>query len=595
MLVGNVRRAIGIALRVEPGLTGRYVAASILNALLPVAIAWVGKEIVDAVVAAIEAPGHPTGPALTWVAAELGLILVAHTSGQYIGFVSQLLRTRLALHVDVLIFEKTLDLSIKHFEDPELLDVIERARKESSWRPLEMITQGLALGRSALTISGYAVLLLSFSPWAVLALVLASLPFLADIRYAGEQYQIRVNRTQDERLAYYLQQLLTSNYHAKEIKLFALGPWLLGKHRDLHERFYAEDRAFGARRAGAVTFFGVLSVGVFYGIYVLIVRETAIGAITLGSMTLYLTVFRQAQRDFQTAMISLARAYEDNLYIANLFELLALPSDDRAEKGPGDVTLTPDELGPGIRFEGVGFQYPGSERKALEGVDLEIAPGETIALVGPNGAGKTSLIKLLVGLYEPTEGRITMGGEDISEMDRGELRAKIGVLFQDFVHYHFTVGDNVGLGWLPDIEDTERVKAATDRAGATAVIEKLPDGDQTMLGRWFGGEELSVGQWQRLALARAFMRRSRVLILDEPTAALDAQGEHEIFERFAELEQGATAILITHRFSSVPMADRIVVLDEGRVVEVGTHQALLDEGGLYARMWSLQAESYLNA
>lgn len=593
LLWRNVRRAIGIAWKVEPGLTGRYVAASIVNAVLPVAIAWVGKQIVDSVVAAIDAPGHPTEDALTWVAVELGLILLTHTSGQYLGYASQLLRTRLALHVDAFIFEKTLSLSLKHFEDPKLMDVVERARKESSWRPLEMITQGLSLGRSVLTLTGYCALLLSFSVWAVLALLLASLPFLADTRFAAGQYAMRVRRTQDERRAYYLQQLLTADYHVKEIKLFALGSWLLGKHRALFERFYEEDREFARKRGAAVTVFGALSVLVFYGIYVVIVGQTAAGVITLGSMTLYLTVFRQGQRDFQGAMLSLARAYEDNLYMENLFELLAVESDDVARVTPSEAKL--DASGPSITFEDVEFRYPGSDRTALSAIDLEIRAGETIALVGPNGAGKTSLIKLLVGLYPPTRGRVLIDGEDIASLDPGELRARIGVLFQDFVHYHFTVQENVGLGWMPEIDDRARAKEAAEMAGADATIEGLPDGYGAMLGRWFGGEELSVGQWQRLALARAFMRKSKILVLDEPTAALDAEGEHEIFERFAELKKDATAILITHRFSSVPMADRIVVLDDGRVVETGTHAELLAEGGLYARMWNLQAKSYLEA
>ncbi|MEM9067166.1 MAG: ABC transporter ATP-binding protein [Myxococcota bacterium] len=589
MLVGNVRRAVGIAWRFERSLTLRYVLVNIISALLPVAIAYVGKRIVDAVVDAIADPAHPVGPSLTWVGVELGLILAGHFAGQAIGYFGQLLRARLALHIDQLIFEKALRLSVMHFEDAEFMDMLERARKESGWRPVEMITHGLRLGRNVVTLVGYAILLAQFSGWAVLALALAGLPFLAETRYASEQYRIHQARTSRERQAYYLQQLLTSDYYVKEIKLFTLGPELLRRHRDLHEGFYKEDRDFAFRRGRAVTLLGAVSTAVFYGIYVVIVGATVATRISLGDMTLYLTVFRQGQDAFQSAMSSIARAWEDNLYMANLFAYLAIDDDDLAETALGAL---PEEPAPAVRFEGVSFHYPGSKRPALHEIDLAIEPGETIALVGPNGAGKTTLVKLLVGLYSLREGRIRIGERDIADMDRGELRQRIGVLFQDFVHYHFSAAENIGIGWLPKMEDRDAVTRAAEDAGADGIVRSLPEDYDTMLGRWFGGEQLSIGQWQRMALARAFMRRSNVLILDEPTAAIDAEGEHEIFQRFQELKEDATCILITHRFSTVRMADRIVVLDKGRIVEVGRHDELIAKDGLYAKMFNLQAEGY---
>lgn len=587
-----MRRAVGLAWRLERALTAQYVLVSLVSALLPVAIAYVGKLIVDAVVASIAAPDHPLGPPLTWVAVELGLILASHASGQYSGLLAQLLRARLALHVDRIIFEKALTLSIRHFEDPAFMDTLERARKESSWRPLEMITHGLRLAKEITTLLGFGALLAQLSPFAVLALALAGLPFLAETRYAAEQYVIKSRRTGKERQAHYLTQLLTSDWHAKEVKLFALGPWLLSRHRALHEEFYREDRGFALRRGIAVTLLGAASVGVFYAIYVFVVAEAVVGAITLGSMTLYLTVFRQGQSSFQSAMTSIARAYEDNLYINNLFTYLAIESDDVTRRGPEDHA---DAEAPRLVFDHVSFRYPGSERACLEDVSFTVEPGETVALVGPNGAGKTTLIKLLVGLYDLREGAIRIGDRDVREIDKGELRARVGVVFQDFVHYHLTASDNVGIGWLPSREDREAVRRAAEDAGAAEVIESLPGGYESMLGRWFGGEQLSVGQWQRMALARAFMRKSRVLVLDEPTASIDAEGEHEIFERFRALDHGATAILITHRFSTVRMADRIVVLDGGRVADIGTHDELMARGGLYKRMFDLQAEGYLEA
>lgn len=593
LLAGNVRRAIGLAWRVERSLTLQYVIVSLASALLPVAIAYVGKLIVDAVVAAIASPDHPSGPALGWIALELALMLSAHLSGQYSGLLAQLLRARLALHVDRIIFEKALELSLRHFEDPAFMDMLERARRESSWRPLEMITHGLRLAKDVTTLVGFGALLAQLSPWAVLALALAGLPFFAETRYAAEQYLMKSRRTPRERRAHYLTQLLTSDWHAKEVKLFALGPWLLSRHRALHEEFYREDRSFGLRRGIAVALLGAVSIGVFYLIYAFVVMEAVKGAITLGSMTLYLTVFRQGQTSFQSAMTSIARAYEDNLYIKNLFDYLAIESDDVTARGPRDVEAQGEA--PALSFERVTFRYPGSTRPCLEDVSFTVAPGETIALVGPNGAGKTTLVKLLVGLYELTQGDILIDDRRIQELDKGELRARVGVVFQDFVHYHLTAQDNVGIGWLPSREDREAVERAARDAGASSIIESLPEGYDSMLGRWFGGEQLSIGQWQRMALARAFMRKSRVLILDEPTASIDAEGEHEIFERFRELKRGATAILITHRFSTVRMADRIVVLDEGRVADIGTHDELMARSGLYKRMFDLQAEGYLEA
>lgn len=594
LLAGNLNRAIALAWRVERALTAQYVFVSVLSALLPVAIAYVGKLIVDAVVASMGAPDHPLGPPLTWVAVELALMLASHVSGQHSGYAAQLLRARLALHIDRIIFEKALTLSIRHFEDPAFMDMLERARKESSWRPLEMITHGLRLAKSVVTLIGYGVLLAQFSPYAVLALALAGLPFFAETRYAAEQYLMKARRTPKERQAHYLTQLLTSDYYAKEVKLFALGPWLLSRHRELHEEFFREDRGFAFRRGLAVTLLGMASVGVFYAIYAFVVVQTVAGAITLGSMTLYLTVFRQGQTAFQTAMSSIARAYEDNLYMNNLFDYLAIRSDDTIERGPEDVGEL-EGPPPSLRFEHVTFRYPGSERPCLDDVSFTVAPGETVALVGPNGAGKTTLVKLLVGLYELSEGRVLLGERDVATLDKGELRARVGVVFQDFVHYHFTAADNVGIGWLPTRDDRAAVERAARDAGAAEVIESLPDAYDSMLGRWFGGEQLSIGQWQRMALARAFMRKSRILILDEPTAAIDAEGEHEIFERFRELKRDATAILITHRFSTVRMADRIVVLEGGRVADAGTHDELMARGGLYKRMFDLQAEGYLEA
>jgi len=596
LLARNLVGALRLALEVDRGLVGRYVAVGLVDALLPVAIAWVGKEIVDAVVALLTAaPPRDATVAVRWVLVECALVVAKHGSGQGLGFLAETLRLRMAVHIDLLVAEKAQRLSVKHFEDPQFLDMLERARKDASWRPVEMITQGLGLGRHVITLIGFVALLAGLSGLAAIALLAAALPFLAEAHYAARDYERRLARTADERKSGYYAQVLTSDWMVKEVKLFGLAPFFASRYRAIAERFTGEDRAFARRRGWAVTLLGALSAVLFYGVLARIVMLAVIAELTLGAMTMYLMVFRQAQGAFQNAMSALTQVWSDSLYMGNLFQYLAIVDDDVAKTPLEQVDPTVTSRPTDVVFENVSFSYPGSERPALERVSLTIRPGEVVALVGPNGAGKTTLVKLLTALCTPTEGRVLIGGEDVSSLDPGALRSRIGVVFQDFVHYHLTAKENVGIGWTPSLEDGAAVQKAADDGGASEVIADLPHGMDTMLGRWFGGEQLSIGQWQRVALARAFMRKSGVLVLDEPTASIDAQGEHEIFERFRRLSEGRTVLLITHRFSTVRMADRIVVLDQGRVVEEGKHDALMKGGRLYARMFSHQARGYLDA
>jgi ABC-type multidrug transport system fused ATPase/permease subunit len=588
LLLSNLRHTVRLGFEVGRGLVLGYLGAQLLDALLPIALAYVGKRIVDAVVAGQTDPAHATRTALGWVAIELLLFVSKHAASQVAGYQETLLRARLATHVDVLIFKKALGLSLRHFDDPAFMNMLERARKESGWRPVEVITHGFALLRDATTLLGLAALLLPFSPWAVGALGLASLPFLAEMRYAGEQYSIKTARTQDERQADYLQSLLTSDWYAKEVKLFSLGGMLVDRFRAFRGRFNQEDRLFARRRGIAVSLLGAASALTFYVVYASVVVRAVAGSITLGEMTLCLAAFRQGQRAFESAMTTISRTYEDNLYINNLFEYLAVPDDDRALA----TFAQPRGHAPSLDVEHVSFSYPGVTTPALDDVSFHVEPGETVALVGPNGAGKTTLVKLLTGLCRPTQGRIRLDGEDLADVEPGALRSRIGVVLQDCVHYNFSAGESIGMGWLPDVDDQARIAQAARDGGVDEMIEALPEQYRTLLGRWFGGVGLSGGEWQRVALARAFMRRSELLVLDEPTASIDAEGEHQLFERFRSLKADRTAILITHRFSTVRMADRIVVLDHGGVVEQGKHADLLAREGLYARMFRLQAARY---
>jgi ATP-binding cassette subfamily B protein len=385
--------------------------------------------------------------------------------------------------------------------------------------------------------------------------------------------------------------VLTTEQTVKEVKLFQLARWLRDRYAEILLSFQVEELGLARRRAISAFALGLLATLALYGTYGWIVARTVAGAITLGSMTLYVMVLRQGQTTLQSALQAVARAYEDDLFMTNLAEFMAVPDDEPdaaepLEEGP------PDLVAPEITLEDVTFRYPGGARDALSHVSLTIGAGETVALVGKNGAGKTTIIKLLVGLHRPTSGRILVDGVDVASMTMSALRKRVGVIFQDFARLQLPMRDNVGVGWLPARDDDAAIHAAIDDAGATEVVARLPQGLATPLGRAFGGDDLSGGQWQRVALARAFMRKSRILVLDEPTAAMDAEAEHEIFQRFRDLKRDRTAILITHRFSTVRMADRIVVFDDGRIAEEGTHDQLIALGGTYAHMFELQAAGY---
>lgn len=561
-------------------------ALTIAAALLPLGVAWVGKTIVDAVVAADRAV------ALRQVLLELGLVAVLATVMRGLGLVRSLLGARLAVDINVMILEKALGLELAHFEDPEFYDQLTRARREASSRPVSLVTGAFQLVQNALTLAGYIALLVGFSGLAVLALAFAAIPAtVAELRFSGEAFRLRNWRAPETRRLNYLEYVLANDAHAKEVKSFGLGRALLARFRALAETFYQEDRALSWRRAGWGHALSLVGTGAFYACYAVIALAAVKGDITLGTMTLYVVAFRQGQAAFQAVLGALGTLWEDSLYMTNLFKFLGipvtpLPTMSASPEAPAER---------GIRFDGVGFRYPGQDAWALRGVSLFIPQGESLALVGHNGAGKTTFIKLLTRLYDPTEGRVLLDGVDLRAWDPERLRGRIGAIFQDFSRYQLPVRDNVGFGSVADAGDTERVMRALDQAGGTGVLTGLPEGLETQLGRWFhGGTEISGGQWQKVAIARAFMReQADILVLDEPTAALDAVAEHAVFERFRTLTAGRTSILISHRFPTVRMADRIVVLEGGAVVEEGTHAELVAAGDRYAQLFTLQARGYL--
>jgi ABC-type multidrug transport system fused ATPase/permease subunit len=579
-LVWNTSRTLTIILAILTMVAG----------LLPAAIAYVGKLIVDSVVLASQSGLDERPLALGYLALEAILVALLAGSQRGLSISQSLLRVMLGQKVNTLILEKALTLDLTHFEDSEFYDKMTRARREASSRPLSLVSRTFKLVQDALSLVTYGGLLLQFSGWAVTVLVVAAVPaFVAETRFAGEAFRLFRWRAPETREQNYLETLIAREDFAKEVQLYQLGPMLLERYRSIFNRLYGEDRDLTIRRGVWGYLLGLLSTAAFYVAYAWIVLEAIAARISLGDMTMYLMVFRQGQTTFSGTLTSIGGMYEDNLYLSNLYEFLE--QDIPKPRGGATKGTVP---GDGIRFENVSFTYPGSLQLALKNVSLHLKPGKKLAIVGENGSGKTTLIKLLTRLYTPDAGRILLDGLDLQEWDINVLHQRIGVIFQNFVRYQFTVGENIGVGDVAHLEDKARWQIAAEKGMAKPFIEQLPERFQTQLGRWFkGGQELSGGQWQKIALARAFMRTGAdILVLDEPTAAMDAEAEVQIFEHFRALTQNQMALLISHRFSTVRMADTIVVLTAGELVEQGTHEELLKAGGRYARLFSLQAAGY---
>lgn len=529
-------------------------------------------------------------PSLFYVGLEAIAVILLAGSQRGIIICQSLLRALMGQRVNVLILEKALTLDLRQFEDSEFYDKLTNARREASVRPLSLVNRTFGLVQNALSLFTYGILLVNFSVWAVVVLVLAAIPvFIAETKFAGEGFRLFSWRAAETRQQHYLENLLAREDFVTEVKLYQLGEMLLGRYRSLFNQLYGEDRDLTLRRGFWGYLLSLVSTGAFYLAYAWIVLETVRGRISLGDMTMYLTVFRQGQSTFSNALTSIGGMYEDNLYLSNLYDFL----EEEVPKSWGKATigLNPQD---GIRFENVSFTYPGSSKPALTNISLHLKPREKLAIVGENGSGKTTLIKLLTRLYTPDSGRIFLDGLDLQEWDVDVLRRRIGVIFQNFVRYQFTVGENIGVGDVEHLENKTRWQTAAQKGMAQSFIDQLPQSFQTQLGRWFkGGQELSGGQWQKIALSRAFMRsQADILVLDEPTSAIDAQAEFEIFNHFRTVTKNQMVLLISHRFSTVRMADKILVIENGEVIEQGTHEELLQLGGRYAKLFLLQAAGY---
>ena len=593
---GNVihysAQAIKLVWVTSPRLTIALAALTACAGLMPTAIAYVGKPIVDAVVLAAQSGLEADRiTALGWVGLEAALVVLMAAFQRGLTVTQSLLRAQLGHRVNVMILEKALSLSLVQFEDSEFYDKLTRARREASSRPLSLVQRTFSLMQNAISILTAAALLAQFSPFAVLILLLAGLPaFAVEMKFSGEAFRLFKWRSPEARKQMYLETVIAREDYAKEVKLFSLGPMLLDRYKAIFDLVYAEDRNLTLRRGAWGYLLGLASTAAFYGAYAWVVVEAVWGRQTLGEMTMYLMLFRQGQGAVAASLQSIGGMYDDNLYLSTLYELLEQPTDE----GDGDATQGPHP-GDGIRFHDVWFRYPGQQEGwALQGVSLHLPPGQKLALVGENGSGKTTLIKLLTRLYTPSKGEITLDGLPLHAWQQRTLHERIGVIFQDFVRYQFTVGENIGVGHVEEMYDRQRWEDSAERGMATPFVETMPEGFDTQLGKWFkDGRELSGGQWQKIALSRAFMRQGAdILVFDEPTAAMDAEAEAQVFDRVKALTQDQIAILISHRFSTVRMADQIAVLGDGVIKEHGSHEHLMSLNGQYARLFNLQAAGY---
>ncbi|NLG27785.1 MAG: ABC transporter ATP-binding protein [Chloroflexi bacterium] len=570
------------------------VALTLISAVLPAAQAWVGKLIIDAILDAVNQGMSTTEGlrhVLPFLGLEFGLVLIGSLASQARSLSDHILQSQLTNHVNSLIIRQAIKLDLQFFENPEFYDTLQNARRRADMSALSIVRSLLQMVQQAITLVSLVVLLLRFSPWLVLIVFVSAIPaFLSQSQFAERAFRAVSRRAPESRLLNYIETLLTGNESVKEIKLFGLGNLLLERYQKLFTQFYLEDFAIAKQRTLASLGWGMLSNLAYYGSYAWIVLRTAAGLITLGDMTMFLSTFRHSQSSIRSLLDSLNQLYESNLFLDNLTTYLALEPKLAA---PQSGLIAPAPVVQGVEFRHVSFRYPGSDVDVLRDINLHIRPGERLALVGLNGAGKTTLIKLLTRLYDPTEGQVLIDGVDLREYDLHSLHQRFGVIFQDYVRYQFTVRENIGFGQADALDDLERIEAAAERGGASPVIEKMPLQYETILGRrWEKGRELSGGEWQKIALARAFMREAEIMVLDEPTSALDAEAEYEVFQRFGELMEGRIAVLISHRFSTVRMADRIALLSAGKILELGSHEELIALDGTYARLFGLQAEGY---
>ena len=576
---------------------------------IPLATLWVGKLIIDTVVTA--RLGRADSARLwSLVALEILIVGVGEALSRASTVVESLFGDLCSNYLSAKLIEHAATLDLRHFEDPAFYDQLERAQRQTTGR-IGLLAQLLAVGQDVLTLGSLAAAVFVYSPWLLALLVAAVLPgFFGETHFSSLEYSLLYRWTPERRQLDYLRFLGASDKTAKEVQIFGLATWLVKRYRALARRLYEANKRLSIRKGIVATGLSLLGMPAYYVGYAIILLRGFHGVISIGTLTFLLASFARSRDLAQRLLLTLSNIYEQSIYIKDLFDFFEMKPVIASRPGS---RLAPPRIATGVVFEDVGFQYPGSATWAVRHLDISIAPGERIALVGENGSGKTTLTKLVARLYDPTEGRILLDGVDLREYNLESLRQAIGVIFQDFVRYDMRFDENIGIGQIDKVEEHlnlpeseagsdgghgrtyshPAIMDAADKSLAASLLPRFPDGYRQMLGRRFsGGIELSCGEWQKVALARGYIRDAQVIILDEPTAALDARAEYEVFSRFAELVSGQTAILISHRFSTVRMADRIIVLKAGMIVEEGTHDQLVARKGLYEELFSLQAEGY---
>ncbi|QHL87468.1 ATP-binding cassette domain-containing protein [Nibribacter ruber] len=576
----------------NPRMAFLNVVLRLFKAAVPLAMLYVGQLIIDEVISLTQVTGErELRYLLTLVAIEFGLAVISDTLNRGIALIDGLLGDLFANQSSIRLMEHAAELDLDQFEDSTFYDKLERARRQTLSRTI-LMSQVLGQLQDLITMLFLAVGLVAFNPWLLLLLLVAVLPaFLGESHFNERSYSLVHGWTPERRELDYLRQTGASDDTAKEVKIFGLSDFLVNRFRELSSQFYLDNKKLATRRAGWGSFFAALGSAGYYGAYVYIILQTVNGQVSIGQLTFLAGSFMRMRGLLESILNRFTSVAEGALYLQDFFDFFEL--QPRIHRKP-NAPAFPKPIQHGFTFENVGFQYHNSERWAIRNLNFTLRAGEKLALVGENGAGKTTLVKLLSRLYDPTEGLILLDGIDLREYDPADLRREIGVIFQDFVRFQMSAGTNIAIGRIEEKSNQPRIESSAHQSLADTVIAKLPEGYDQVIGRRFNkGVDLSGGEWQKIALGRAYMRDAQLLILDEPTAALDARAEHEVFQRFAELTKGKTAVLISHRFSTVRMADRILVIENGQFVEMGSHEELLAKGERYAELFRLQAKGYL--